>query len=137
MSYLFIRDNYNGLVLVANKEWFKQVSTCELYNDYGIIEGDDHEIEGECGHETVLCYQNWNGSNMQSVVLDDSRFSVIEDQPSIEAYKEVLEVKEYIGESTGIKRFSAPGYLIKKSFWQGDWELFSIYEDDEIDSEVK
>lgn len=141
-KHLFIYDTYDEKVLVAKPEWFKTMPACELYNQYGIPVDNDHEQdpdgeEGDmiCNCGQVRAYNYFNGSNWQSVVIDadyDLRYEEITDEEEIAKYENALAAMEFDNDrQTGYTVYTAPGFRIVESIWQGAWELFTIEKDEE------
>ena len=139
---IYLRDNHegDGRVLVAKTTWFKTIPTCELYSQYGLpVENNHEEDGGECCCLEVRAYNYWNGSNWQSVVIEadyDLRYSEIEDKEEIARYEAAIENMEFDNDDqTGYKVYTAPGFEITESAWQGDWELYTIQETEETEEE--
>ncbi len=135
---IFLYDTWNeNQIIAARERWFKRLPICEIYNSYGQHDAetlDEHEeTEGECCHETALIYNFHDGSNMKSAVLDveGGRYESIEDDELIVKLQAAVDSKKYAKEATGYKIFSAPGYTIRASSWQGDWELYQIIPNDQ------
>jgi hypothetical protein len=146
-EYIFLTDdhddNYSGLkVLVAKKDWFKQMPVCQLRDQYGMthereFHEEDENGETECNCEEATAYEYWDGSNFQTAVLDapgESRYSEITDETEIARYEKALADKdgvEYEERRTGYRTWNVGDLRVVQSFWQGDWDLFRIEENEE------
>lgn len=100
---IFVVDSLEPtIVLVARASWFKDIKISD-----------------------------WNGSNWQSIILDDeggSRFCEITDEERKERFIEILESTEEAGTATGYSYERSGSAMVTYSQWQGDWALASIEE---------
>src|SRR5262249_38772857 len=132
---IFIREEGEGRILVARDSWFKTMNSWETYNTYGQIGEHECSTPGECECEDeVKAHNYWNGHNYASVIIQadnyDTRFTEVDDEDEIDRYTEALENAEFSRESTGRQYYRANGLEITDSQWQGDWELYSIAEEE-------
>lgn len=140
--YIFLEENNsfnpNREILVAKQEWFTDVPSCKLRNQYGYVEDGCETKEsnnGECCCEAVSAYEFWNGSNHIHIVISapwDVDFTIIDDEKEIAELTDVV-VKaktdnDYPFEegSTGHRSCMVGAYRVTESFWQDAWELFTI-----------
>lgn len=137
MSHIFLVDQQgdgDGTILVAEADWFKPATCCELYFDG--VQGDcDHAAGDEQRFERI--YTFWNGSNHQSVVLEDSysdsRYAEITDAGEIAKYEAALaEIasQEPRREGAGLRDYQTESFSIQASDWQDAWWLYKITERD-------
>jgi hypothetical protein len=159
-EYMFLTDDYGHEegILVAKRDWFKQMPISELFNEYG----QSVEVERGCDYcdtcseneendkyscdceecienlPVVLAYNYWNGQNHASVVIEgegETRYSEVTDEEEIARYEQALENMKHECERGGIDYFKAPGFDIQRSRFQGAWELYTITKRDEDNEE--
>lgn len=140
--YLFLEadwsDNPNREIIVAKKDWFEDVPSCEIRNSYGIIEDDcqtKDENGGECCCETVRAYEFWDGSNHKHIVISapwDVHYSIIDDENDIAELSDVVVKAKtdnnypFEDGSTGYKSCEVGDYRVTESIWTDAWELYTI-----------
>ena len=143
MKYIFLKEQHTNedLILVVKDEWFDQMAICETYGPNGIrVECENKDEAGNCCCETVRGHTYWDGSNHQTIVIEaenhDVPFLLIEeDDTDYQQYVDAINDMEFSHETTGHKHYTAPGFEISDSIWNGDWWLYSITERDDDDDE--
>ena len=134
MKYIFLKEQHRDedRILAANDEWFDWMAICETYGPYGQqIECENKDENGMCCCETVRGYTYWDGSNHQTVVIEaenhDVPFLLIEEgEDDYQQYVDAINDMEFSHETTGHKHYTAPGFDLTDSIWNGDWWLYSI-----------
>lgn len=128
--YFFLesRDENEGEILVAKKEWFETKSIGDCYDSNG--QPIDTE---EVGDYEVEVYNYHDGSNFQSIVLDspadeDIDFDIVKDEAQILEMWQAVETKSYVQNKNGYTYYESGNFNLTQSHWQGSWALFTITE---------
>jgi hypothetical protein len=96
-----------------------EIFDCLLNEDasnYQLVEQQVDSIEYHDGH------------NFRSCVLGEegSEYEIVTDEELIFELKNAILLRKYDGDRTGLKYFTAPGWNVWVSFWQGRFESYNL-----------